>query len=406
MRLLYVADGRSPIARSWITYVLQAGHEVHLMSTFTCDPLPGVAGFRYLPVAFSDVGPNGTLAGEAPGGARAIGLRGWIRHWLGPWTVGRAARQFELAARQVRPELVHAMRIPFEGMLAWHLPAQTPVLVSVWGNDFTLHAGASPGMRRWTRRCMQRASGLHVDCRRDLRLAEAWGFGASGPSLIIPTNGGVRTDLFRRDRRPSLPTESILPEVLAGLATRAVVIQPRGFRLYVRNDTFFRAVPEILRHEPETHFLCPGMRGEPEAARWVARLGIESAVTLLPPLDQTEMAAMFQQAQVTVSPTTHDGTPNSLLEAMACGAFPVAGDLESIREWIDHGRNGLLIDPGDVGQLAAAVVQALRSPGLRDQAGTANARIVRERADYQSGMEQALLLYARLAGGAGQTAML
>jgi glycosyltransferase involved in cell wall biosynthesis len=58
-------------------------------------------------------------------------------------------------------------------------------------------------------------------------------------------------------------------------------------------------------------------------------------------------ADVFRGAQIVVSPSIHDGTPNSLLEAMACGCFPVAGDLESIREWITHGQNGLLFDAND-----------------------------------------------------------
>jgi len=38
MRLLYVADGRSPIALNWIQHFIIRGYEVHLVSTFSCDP--------------------------------------------------------------------------------------------------------------------------------------------------------------------------------------------------------------------------------------------------------------------------------------------------------------------------------------------------------------------------------
>ena len=41
------------------------------------------------------------------------------------------------------------------------------------------------------------------------------------------------------------------------------------------------------------------------------------------------MAALFRQAQVMLSITTHDGTPNTLLEGLASGCFPIAGDIES-----------------------------------------------------------------------------
>ena len=66
----------------------------------------------------------------------------------------------------------------------------------------------------------------------------------------------------------------------------------------------------------------------PSLGRYELRreLGIEDTVELTPPLPHADMAALFRSAQVLVSPTTHDGTPNSLLEGMACGCFPVAGD--------------------------------------------------------------------------------
>jgi glycosyltransferase involved in cell wall biosynthesis len=94
-----------------------------------------------------------------------------------------------------------------------------------------------------------------------------------------------------------------------------------------------------------------------------------------------------------VSPSTHDGTPNSLLEAMACGVFPICGDLESIREWIDHEENGLLIDPNDPKSLADAIVRALKDSALRNRAAKLNAQIIADRADYGKNMEKAEEFY-------------
>ena len=37
--------------------------------------------------------------------------------------------------------------------------------------------------------------------------------------------------------------------------------------------------------------------------------------------------------------------PEAILEAMALGCFPIAGDIESVREWITPGVNGILVDP-------------------------------------------------------------
>ncbi len=135
------------------------------------------------------------------------------------------------------------------------------------------------------------------------------------------------------------------------------------------------------------------MAGDGLAREWIDRLGIRDAVILLERLDSIEMAHLLHRADIAVSPSEHDGTPNSLLEAMACGAFPIAGDLESLREWIDDGWNGLLVDPGDASALAAAVLQALEEPELQRQATDHNRRLVRERAQRQYVMEQAADFY-------------
>ena len=82
-----------------------------------------------------------------------------------------------------------------------------------------------------------------------------------------------------------------------------------------------------------------------------------------------------------ISPSEHDGTPNTFLEAIACGCFPIVGNLESLREWIDDGVNGLLIDPQDPEALAAAVVRALGDEDMRARAFDQNQKLVDERAE-------------------------
>lgn len=108
------------------------------------------------------------------------------------------------------------------------------------------------------------------------------------------------------------------------------------------------------------------------------------------------MAGLFRQSQVVVSPSTHDGTPNTLLEALACGCFPVAGDLESIREWITPGENGLLVDPHNSQALADAILTALEKPELRAQAREHNLAMIQNRAEYRLVMKKATAFYTEL----------
>jgi hypothetical protein len=103
----------------------------------------------------------------------------------------KAARRLRDVIQSLSPELVHAMRIPYEGMiaaLAKHASQSPPLVISTWGNDFTLHAGSTPLMARYTRTALGQADALHTDCFRDARLARQWGFDEDKPALTVPGN--------------------------------------------------------------------------------------------------------------------------------------------------------------------------------------------------------------------------
>jgi len=378
MRLLFVADGRSPIAQNWIRYFVERGDEVYLASTFACSLSFPLAGIEITPVAFSDMARSKARSGRKS----FLGLRldqlTKMRQIIGPLTISRSSQKLRGFIDRVKPDLVHAMRIPYEGMLAADAYTGVPLLVSVWGNDFTLHAPASWLMRHYTSWALQVADALHADCQRDIELGKKWGFNPARPKLVIPGNGGIRTDIF-------YPAPEAVEE--------PVVFNPRGFRNYVRNDAFFQAIPLVLAERPNAKFICAAMAGEPQALQWIQRLNLTGAVELLPPMPHPQMADVFRRSQVVVSPSIHDGTPNSLLEGLACGCFPVAGDLESVREWITQGENGLLTDANDPQKLADSLLFALKNKSLREQAVGLNKKLVVERAEFTRCMTQAVGFY-------------
>ena len=384
MRILLVADGRSPITHRWVKGLNALQHEVVLVSTFPCENVPGIEKLYILPLAFSGLAGSQVDKKTSESTASASSLRRSVsrfrslflkgRYWFGPLTVRYYASRFRRIVDAEAPDLIHALRIPFEGMLAAAAPQGVPVLASIWGNDLTLHAVGSPQMKRWTERALNRVDGLMADARRDIRLAQQWGYPADMPSLVVPGSGGIDLDEL-------MQTESALINLEKyGISeSQPLVVNPRGFRPgSVRNDVFFQSIPLILERHPDVKFVCLAMEGQEEANRWVRELKIESQVRLLPYLSQAELWQLFRKAKASVSISSHDGTPNSLLEAMAFGCFPIVGDIESLREWITPGVNGLLVEPGKPQEVAEAVILALNNDSLREQAAQENSRIIRE----------------------------
>jgi glycosyltransferase involved in cell wall biosynthesis len=380
MKMLFVADGRSPISKNWIRYFAERDDEVNLASTFNCEVDFPLKRLEFTPVAFSAVKKQASTPGS--GSSRALGLRTLVRQWIGPLTISRCARKLRAFIQEVQPDIIHALRVPYEGMLTAAalegLVSHPPFLTSIWGNDFTLHAPSTPLMGYYTRKTMNAVHALHADCERDVRLAQTWGLSVDKPTLVTPGNGGIRSDVFYPPAEP---------------ATSPVIINPRGFRSYVKNEAFFKSIPLVLAKRSDARFICASMQGEAQALQWMKELNIEHAVQLDPPFSHAQMGDVFRGAQIIVSPSIHDGTPNSLLEGMACGCFPIAGDLESIREWITHAQNGLLVDPNDPQSIADAILIALEREDLRYEAAGLNAKIISARAEYEGNMEKVVKFY-------------
>ncbi|MCC6297895.1 MAG: glycosyltransferase family 4 protein [Anaerolineales bacterium] len=389
MKILFVVDARSPIALNWIRHFVERGDEIYIASTFPASLELPAKRMEIIPVAFSGLKKATHRPGAAS--ARTLGLRTVIRQWLGPLTIPRAAKHLRAFIDEAQPDLIHAMRIPYEGMIAASAIGGRVVphdfrgtyrdhrlIISTWGNDFTLHAPSSPLMGYYTRTTLQRADAIHSDCRRDIRLATEWGFDSSKPTLVAPGNGGIRTDIFYP---PAKPVEE------------PIILNPRGFRPYVRNDMFFKSIPLVLAKHPNAKFICAGMAGEEQAIKRIRELGIGNSVELLGLLPTQEMADLYRRAQILISPSIHDGTPNTLLEGMACGCFPAAGDLESIREWITPNENGLLFDANDHRSIASALIQAVENKSLRESSAGRNREIIVERAEYKNNMQKADYFY-------------
>ena len=55
----------------------------------------------------------------------------------------------------------------------------------------------------------------------------------------------------------------------------------------------------------------------------------------------------YAAADVLILPTFYEPCANVVLEAMAAGVPVVASRVEGVPEAIEHGRNGLLVQPGD-----------------------------------------------------------
>ena len=200
----------------------------------------------------------------------------------------------------------------------------------------------------------------------DLALFRACRLLSERSRAVVVNGSGV--DLQRFSPRP-LPGEPIF--LLIGR-----LLRDKGVREYAD------AARVVKAGYPGARFQLAGWTDtNPEAIddaelqRWVA----EGVIEYLGPLDDVRSA--LAAARFYVLPSYREGTPRTVLEAMATGRPVITTDAPGCRETVQHEVNGLLVPVGDVPKLAAAMIRLIENPELAEAYAEAGLRIARERYD-------------------------
>jgi glycosyltransferase involved in cell wall biosynthesis len=256
-----------------------------------------------------------------------------------------------------------------------------PLIVTIHGSDLRM-ALERPGFLRkiFVYVCK---NATHLNCVSNVQKREMKQLGITGEKIsIIPMGVDetfLKTGMNRKiefNKRPF------------------IILSNRNLLPLYNVSLLIRAIPIVLKEEPETKFLIAGDGAEKEALeRKVKNLNINSSVTFLGRVPHEEMPNLLSQADIYVSTSLYDGTSVSLLEALASGAFPVVTDIPSNKEWIADGDNGFLVPKENENLLAKKIVEAIRDHRLLGEAHEKNRKIVEQRAYWRENIKKIAELY-------------
>jgi len=167
-------------------------------------------------------------------------------------------------------------------------------------------------------------------------------------AVVIPN--GVDIEAVQASAQEAAPTD-LFGEMPVVLAMGRLVPQ-KNFA------TLLEAVA-IARRSQDLRLLLIGTGPlKTELMSSAERLGIDDAVRFMDPV--TNPFPIIKRSAALVLPSWWEGSSNVLLEAIACGTPVVASRTAgSAAEILDNGRYGLLVDPGDAEQMAAAILRQL-----------------------------------------------
>ena len=175
-----------------------------------------------------------------------------------------------------------------------------------------------------------------------------------------------------------VPPDGEVPPVLE--PGRAAVVGTAGPLEVPKGLPYFLGAAARLRKKwPDTQFLLSG--AGPEEAnlrRLSADLGLTEAVTFAPNL--MDFSASLRATDLFCLPSLHQGLGATMLEAMALARPVVASAVGGVEDVLEEEETtGLLVLPGDSGQLAGRLGELLDDPDRARAIGRAGRRLAAEK---------------------------
>ena len=99
--------------------------------------------------------------------------------------------------------------------------------------------------------------------------------------------------------------------------------------------------------------------------------------------EQKDVRPYLAQCSTFVLPSYHEGTPKTILEAMAMGRSIITTDAPGCRETVSHGLNGYLVKVGDVNTLEEAMERVIKSPNISLEMGQESLNLAKSKYDVK-----------------------
>ena len=278
-------------------------------------------------------------------------LKGLTFYW-------RSLRQLRKLVKQYHIQEIHCGRVIHEGVTAWLLSliCAVPYLCFVHGED--VETAATSREHKWmVKGVCRRARKLLCNSQNSVQLVERLGFAHASQCEVL--HPGV--DLERFVPRP--PDPAFRQKM--GWEGKTVLLTVGRLQRRKGQDFMIQAMPALLEACPSLLYVVVG-QGECLSLlqACVAEHNLSDHVQLLTALDDHELIACYQQADLFVLPNRTigndiEGFGMVLVEAQACGKAVIAGDSGGTRETMEIGVTGSIIDASSVEQLVKGLVPVL-----------------------------------------------
>jgi glycosyltransferase involved in cell wall biosynthesis len=262
-----------------------------------------------------------------------------------------------------------------------------PVVITLWGSDKRITQ--IPIFSKTIIRVLNTADAIVCENNNLKGFLVSKGLDSKKITLI---RNGIKLDIFQ-------PGDSMKARKVLGLNNDQLILLSIGSLNKNKNHALLiNTFAEIVKSKSALHLYIIGEGKEQDVLKkQIKELKLEQKITLLGLLDHKYISEWMKAADIFILPSRNEGTPNSLLEAMASGLPVIASQVGGIPELIQENIDGLLFKSDSKDDLKEKLHKLIIDNQLQEFLGkNAKNKIKTHYNSWEDQSEKLLALYRQL----------
>jgi glycosyltransferase involved in cell wall biosynthesis len=290
---------------------------------------------------------------------------------------------FEKYLNKVQPDVVHSFALyvsctPIYDVMMKHKNVKW--IYSSWGSDLFYFQNI-PEYLKDIKKVLPRIDFLFTDCNRDFEIAKTYGF--KGKFLgVFPGGGGFNLENIESYHKPLKDKNTILLKGFQGRSGRAL--------------TILKAIEKLKNALKDYEIIVFGSGVEVVEYYNNSKLKSWKNFKVLGRINHNDVLKLMGKALIYIGNSNSDGMPNTLLEAIISGAFPIQSNPgNATAEIIEHAKNGFLIqDYKNKKEIESLITEAINNQNIIESAYTYNQSKIKPNLDRQNIIQEVLKKYS------------
>lgn len=300
-----------------------------------------------------------------------------------PFLEVNANQALEKIILELQPDVVHSFEMQacsYPILKTMEKYSNIKWLYSCWGTDLFYYQQFPSHLKR-IKEVLSRVNYLHTDCQRDYDIAKRLGFVGEHMG-IVPGGTGYRLSELQSNKLP--------------IAERKIILV-KGYEHHLgRGLNIIKALEAIKKQIENYEVVVFGSHSK--VIDYIQSNQLNFTVFDRHGLSHKELIKLMGKSLIYIGNSMSDGMPNTLLEAIVMGAFPIQSNPGGVsEEIICDGKNGFLIEnPESISNMQNLILKAISNAKLLESAALENNILAKNRLDYDLNRIKVISIYKRI----------